>query len=80
MIYLVTDVFLFGNYVEQHCCVGQLWNIIVCTNLSFELCSEIEWTSKKMPCKRKSGLSIMPENEELAEAVRVFPCLYDIKK
>ena len=32
MIRFVSVVFLIGNYVGQHCCVGQLWNIIVCTN------------------------------------------------
>ena len=47
MIRFVSVVFLMGNYVGQHCCVGLFWNIIVCTNLSFELSLEIECTEKK---------------------------------
>ena len=47
MICLVSDVFLIGSYVEQHCCVGQQWNINVCTDLSLELSFGIKCTEKK---------------------------------
>lgn len=35
---------------------------------------------KKKPRKRKLALSIMQLNEELVEALGVFPCLYDKSK
>ena len=33
-----------------------------------------------MPRKRKLALSIMQENEETADAIGVFPCIYDKSK
>ena len=61
--------------------LGQLWNHLVNKNLSLWTHFVIKCTDKKkkMADKRRTVLSLQ-ENEELAETIRTFPCLYDKSK
>ena len=60
--------FVMKSYVLENC--GKEWNFLLCKQICV-------WVFDKMADKIRGQALSVQENEELAEVVRKYPCLYD---